>query len=95
MYNGYNKGYDFSTNKIIISYELSDEEIFRILVDEKCNFQIMLEHINPPLNYLLENKNKIKGYYLSSIIAERKDLSIDNKYILLPKSQHKFLLGNR
>jgi hypothetical protein len=64
-------------------------EILQILTDEKCPFQMVLRYIKPSFSYLENNRKKIRGDYICSIIATRKDLTVDEKTRLLPKSQYK------
>jgi hypothetical protein len=87
IYDGYNKGYYFTTNKIKICRELSDEEILKKLIDEKCDFRMILEYTKPPFNYFFYNKKKIRGNYICSTIAKRNDFSLEEKHELLPVSQ--------
>ena len=87
--NFYNKGYYYTTNIIRICNELSVNEILDVLTNEKCNFLYLLRKIKPPFDFLLTNKKKIRGNSISSLIAKRRDLSDEEKYELLPKSQYK------
>ena len=87
---GYNRGYYFTTNKIKIYQELTNDEIITKLIAEKCDFRYLLEYTNPSFGYLLSEKKKIRGHYICSLISKREDLSLDEKYELLPRSQHKY-----
>jgi len=91
-YDGYNKGNYFTTNRIKICRELSKEEIFEILIEEKCSFHMLLEYTIPSFEYLFNNKKKIRGDHYCRIIANRKDFTNEEKYKLLPKSQYKRLV---
>lgn len=93
-YDGYNKGFYYTTNKIKIINELTYDEIFDVLIYEKCNFQMIFKYTTPPYSYLLENKKKIRGEHFCSIIAKRTDLTLEEKYELLPKSRYKFINNN-
>lgn len=89
---GYNKGYYFTTNKIKILRELSYDEIISILEEEKCPFYMIVKYMEPKFEYLLANKAKIrKNVTLLHNVATRRDLTLEEKKAILPKS-HSCLL---
>jgi asparagine N-glycosylation enzyme membrane subunit Stt3 len=88
--NYYNKGFEYSTTKIKIISELSEDEILNTLVEEKLNFQYIIKFLNPSFSYLLGNKNKIRGDFICSRIAKRNDLTQEEKRKLLPVSKYNY-----
>lgn len=85
---GYRKGY-FTTNKLRIVRELSRDEIFDRLMQEKCSMFLMLK-LEPPFEVLLDNKPRIRGNYCHSVL-HREDLTNHEKRQLLPLSWHKYI----
>lgn len=86
--NGYNRGYDFSTNQIEIVKELTQEELLSIVEKEKCKFVFLVQMLLPPKEFLVQNKNRIRGE-VCNVIMRRTDLSMADKIELLPKSWKK------
>ena len=85
---GYRKGY-YTTNRLHIVRELSREEIFDRLMQEKCPVYLLLK-LNPPYEVLLQIKSHIRGSYCHKVL-HRKDLSDDEKRQLLPACWHKYI----
>lgn len=80
----------YTTNKIKILRELDKNEIYEILENEKFPFYLLVSKLKPDFNILFKYKKKIRGRYCESVI-ERRDLSISEKKILLPKIWHKYI----
>lgn len=85
---GFGKGY-YTTNKIRIIRELPKEEIYEVLISEKCSLFLLLK-LNPPFAALLQYKAKIRGSYCYSILGMR-HLTEEQKRLLLPKVWHKHI----
>ena len=89
--NGYNKGYNYSTNKLYIKRELSKEEIFDICEKEGCPGYMLLR-LNPPFEILNRIKRMKKGGNLfKEYVIRNADLTTEQKKELLPKIWHSFV----
>lgn len=85
---GFGKGY-YTTNEIRIVREMTREEIYEIIIGEKCSLFLFLK-LSPPFNVLLQYKAKIRGSYCHSILGMR-HLTEEQKKVLLPKVWHKHI----
>lgn len=78
---------EYTTNKLRIVRELSKDEIFNKMIEERYKFNRWCRY-NPPYNILEQYKSSIRGYYICYKIMERIDLTHEEKISLLPKKYH-------
>ena len=83
---GYNKG-EYNTDKLLIVRELSRDEIFEKLIEEKCNPGLFFK-LKPPFEVLLRVKDRLNKWDKLGII-QRQDLTVKQKKQLLPKFYHR------
>lgn len=85
---GFCKGY-YTTNEIRIVRELSRDDLFDVLIAEKCPLHLMLP-LKPPYEILLQFKKQLRGTRCYDIL--RMDyLTPVQKQNLLPKVWHKYI----
>jgi hypothetical protein len=85
---GFGKGY-FTTNKLRIVRELSRDEVFDILLAEKCPL-FLIKKLNPPFEVLMQYKNQIRGDRCHWILSMA-HLTDEQKRDLLPKVWHRYI----